>query len=77
MRTPPLGLPVELRMGPRNAVVGGGPACGHRHWGLRWSSLWGHETLYRVGETHADTAAGAFGGLLHGKRMRTPTLGPS
>eukprot|EP00959_Pyramimonas_sp_CCMP1952_P119680 2502637-Pyramimonas_sp.AAC.1 len=25
-------------------------ACGRSHWGLRWSSLWGHETLHWVGE---------------------------
>ena len=38
------GPSVELPMGPRNAVLGGGDACEHPHWGLRWSSLWGHET---------------------------------
>ena len=26
------------------ADMGGADACGHRHWGLRWSSQWGHET---------------------------------
>eukprot|EP00959_Pyramimonas_sp_CCMP1952_P280486 5863022-Pyramimonas_sp.AAC.1 len=31
MRTPPLGPSVELPMGPRNTVVGGGDACEHRH----------------------------------------------
>ena len=35
-------------MGPRNAVPGWGDACGLRHWGLRWSSLWGHEALSSV-----------------------------
>eukprot|EP00959_Pyramimonas_sp_CCMP1952_P001275 25908-Pyramimonas_sp.AAC.1 len=25
-------------------------ACGRSHWGIRWSSLWGHETLHLVGE---------------------------
>eukprot|EP00959_Pyramimonas_sp_CCMP1952_P361645 7573944-Pyramimonas_sp.AAC.1 len=39
MRTPPLGPSVELPMGPRNASLGGGPACEHRQWGLRWGSL--------------------------------------
>ena len=39
-------------MGPQNAVLGWGDACGHHHWSLRLSSLW--EAL--------DTAAGAFGG---------------
>ena len=23
------------------AAIGGGDACERRHWGLRWSSLWG------------------------------------
>eukprot|EP00959_Pyramimonas_sp_CCMP1952_P164479 3438670-Pyramimonas_sp.AAC.1 len=60
MRTVPRGPSVELPMGPRSAVLGGGTACGLRHWDLRWSSLWGHEALYWVWETHADCAAGAF-----------------
>jgi len=73
-------------MGPRNAVLGGGTACGPCHWGLRRSSLWGHETLYWVWESHADTAIGAFGGAPYGatkrctgwgNRMRTLLLGPS
>eukprot|EP00959_Pyramimonas_sp_CCMP1952_P009700 202490-Pyramimonas_sp.AAC.1 len=38
-------ITVELPMGPRNAALSGGTACGHPRWGLRWSSLWGHETL--------------------------------
>ena len=47
MRTLPLGPSVELPMGPR--TVRGvsrnepGDAFGPCHWGLRWSSLWGHE----------------------------------
>eukprot|EP00959_Pyramimonas_sp_CCMP1952_P379355 7946454-Pyramimonas_sp.AAC.1 len=60
MRTPPLGPSVELPMGPRNAVVGGGDACEHRQSGRGWSAVWGHETLYWIGETHAKTATGAF-----------------
>ena len=44
MRAAPLGPSVELPMGPRNDVPGGGDACGLHHWDLRWSSLWGHET---------------------------------
>ena len=32
--------------------LGGADACGHSRWGLRWSSLWGHET--RVGVTKDD-----------------------
>eukprot|EP00959_Pyramimonas_sp_CCMP1952_P104829 2191142-Pyramimonas_sp.AAC.1 len=35
-------------MGPQNAVLDG--------------ALWGHEAQYWVGETHANTATGAFGG---------------
>ena len=39
-------------MGPRNVVLGvpkqrhaeAGTPCELRHWDLRWSSLWGHET---------------------------------
>eukprot|EP00959_Pyramimonas_sp_CCMP1952_P104559 2185542-Pyramimonas_sp.AAC.1 len=62
MWTVPLKPPVMLPMGPRSAVLGGGDACGHRRWGLRWSSLWGHGKLCGVGETHVDTTAGAFVG---------------
>eukprot|EP00959_Pyramimonas_sp_CCMP1952_P304360 6369692-Pyramimonas_sp.AAC.1 len=25
-----------MELQPRNAVLGGRDACGHRHWGLRW-----------------------------------------
>ena len=45
-------------MGPRNAVLGGGDACETSQWGLRWSSLRGHETLSWVGETNANCATG-------------------
>eukprot|EP00959_Pyramimonas_sp_CCMP1952_P384138 8050531-Pyramimonas_sp.AAC.1 len=45
---------------------GRGDACGPCNWGLRWSSLWGHdprEGYAKVGGgTHADPATGAFGG---------------
>eukprot|EP00959_Pyramimonas_sp_CCMP1952_P002059 42281-Pyramimonas_sp.AAC.1 len=70
-------------MGPRSIVLGGGDACEHRHTDLRWSSRCGHETLYLVGETRANTAAGAFGGAAYGatkrrigwvNRMRPPRL---
>eukprot|EP00959_Pyramimonas_sp_CCMP1952_P171018 3573630-Pyramimonas_sp.AAC.1 len=37
MRIPPLGLPVELPMGSRSAVLCEENACEHRQWGLRWS----------------------------------------
>eukprot|EP00959_Pyramimonas_sp_CCMP1952_P071117 1484894-Pyramimonas_sp.AAC.1 len=36
-------------MGPRNAVLSGGCACGRRREGLRWRPLWGHEALCWVG----------------------------
>eukprot|EP00959_Pyramimonas_sp_CCMP1952_P297292 6219680-Pyramimonas_sp.AAC.1 len=62
MRTPSPGQSVELRMGPRHAVLGGGDAREHRHWDLRWNSPWGRETLYWAGEGHANTATEAFGG---------------
>eukprot|EP00959_Pyramimonas_sp_CCMP1952_P090228 1888699-Pyramimonas_sp.AAC.1 len=52
-------------MWPRHAVLGGGTACGLLHGDLRWSSLWGHETLYWVRETHADCATGTFCGALY------------
>eukprot|EP00959_Pyramimonas_sp_CCMP1952_P297644 6226620-Pyramimonas_sp.AAC.1 len=62
MRAALLRPSVELPMGPRSAVLGGGDACGLRHWDLRRSSLGGHEALYSVGETHAGCAIEAFGG---------------
>eukprot|EP00959_Pyramimonas_sp_CCMP1952_P040266 841872-Pyramimonas_sp.AAC.1 len=49
-------------MGPRSTVLAGGDACEICHWGIRWSSLWGHETRYWVARTHANTSTGAFGG---------------
>eukprot|EP00959_Pyramimonas_sp_CCMP1952_P132571 2772147-Pyramimonas_sp.AAC.1 len=57
-------------MGPRKAVLVGRDACGLRHWDLRWSSLWGHEALYSVGETHAGGDTGSFGGAPHGATKR-------
>eukprot|EP00959_Pyramimonas_sp_CCMP1952_P285074 5960513-Pyramimonas_sp.AAC.1 len=72
-------------MEPRSAVLGRGDACGHRHWGLRWSSVGGCETLCLVGETHVDTATGTLGGAPYGatkrwagwgRRMWAPPLGP-
>eukprot|EP00959_Pyramimonas_sp_CCMP1952_P417641 8750060-Pyramimonas_sp.AAC.1 len=65
---------------------GAEPSRERRHWGLRWSSPWGHEALYLLGETHVNTATGAFGGTPYGatkrctacgRRMRTPPLRPS
>eukprot|EP00959_Pyramimonas_sp_CCMP1952_P176998 3699442-Pyramimonas_sp.AAC.1 len=57
-------------MWPRSAVLDGGDACGHRHWGLRWSSLCGHEALCWVGETHVGTATVALGGAPYGATKR-------
>ena len=36
--------------------MGGGDACERRHWGPRWSSLWGNETCERCAEvTHVSS----------------------
>eukprot|EP00959_Pyramimonas_sp_CCMP1952_P401355 8409781-Pyramimonas_sp.AAC.1 len=40
------------------------------HWNLRWSSLWGHETLHWVREAHAGCATGAFGRDPYGATKR-------
>eukprot|EP00959_Pyramimonas_sp_CCMP1952_P031201 654011-Pyramimonas_sp.AAC.1 len=83
MWTLPLKVSVELPMGPRSAVLGGGLAFGHRHLGLRWSSPWGHEAPCSVGEKNVDTATGGLGGAPYercagwGRRTWTPPLGPS
>eukprot|EP00959_Pyramimonas_sp_CCMP1952_P048608 1015138-Pyramimonas_sp.AAC.1 len=53
MRPLPLEPSVELPLGQRNAVLGGVDGCGLCHWSLRWSSLWGRETLSWVALTHA------------------------
>jgi len=69
MRTSPLGPSVELPMGPRNARGvcrnGRGDACGHLHWGLRWSSQWGHEAREGCAEIdmrRAEAMRGEGGG---------------
>eukprot|EP00959_Pyramimonas_sp_CCMP1952_P427586 8955187-Pyramimonas_sp.AAC.1 len=62
MWAPTPGPWVELPMGPQSAVLGTGDACGHRQWGLGWSSLWGYGALCWVDETHVDTATGALRG---------------
>eukprot|EP00959_Pyramimonas_sp_CCMP1952_P211586 4428073-Pyramimonas_sp.AAC.1 len=56
--------------GPRNAVLGGGDACGPCLWSLRWSSLWGHEALSWVAMTRADAPAGALCGAPYGATNR-------
>ena len=74
MRPMPRGPSVELPMRPQNAVLGVRDACGHTHWDLRWSSLWGHETCEGCSdmevELHADPAPGAFGGAPYGATNR-------
>ena len=51
-------------------------ACERSHLGLRWSSLWGHETCEGVPKwvrwAHANAAIWAFGGAPYGatKRVR-------
>eukprot|EP00959_Pyramimonas_sp_CCMP1952_P336766 7051639-Pyramimonas_sp.AAC.1 len=51
-------------------------ACGRWHWGIRWSSLWGHKRVRSVPKwmcvTHAGNGTGAFGGAPYRatKRMR-------
>eukprot|EP00959_Pyramimonas_sp_CCMP1952_P238351 4980819-Pyramimonas_sp.AAC.1 len=41
-------------MGPRSAALGGGDACGLRHWDPRWGSRWRHmrprNIVLRVGD---------------------------
>eukprot|EP00959_Pyramimonas_sp_CCMP1952_P028833 604748-Pyramimonas_sp.AAC.1 len=49
-------------MGPQNAVLGVAGACGHPHWGLRWTPLFGNETVQLVWRTHVATPTGALGG---------------
>ena len=57
----------------RNGAVA---PCELSHWGLRWSSLWGHETCEGCAEMgrwrHANFPTGAFGGAPYGatKRVR-------
>eukprot|EP00959_Pyramimonas_sp_CCMP1952_P406323 8515900-Pyramimonas_sp.AAC.1 len=64
MRTAPRRHSVGFHMGPRNAVLGEGDACGLRHRDLRWSSRWGHETC----EGCADMSVGDACGLPMGPR---------
>ena len=72
-------------MGPRNVFLGGWRRMRTAPLDFRLSSLWGHEMLSWMGETHAS-AAGAFGGAPYGAtkccperggRTRPPSLGPS
>eukprot|EP00959_Pyramimonas_sp_CCMP1952_P120561 2520943-Pyramimonas_sp.AAC.1 len=70
MQTPPVGPAMELTIGPRSAVLGGGHACGSCHRGLWLGPLWGHGTLHCAGETHANSATEAFGGAPYGATKR-------
>eukprot|EP00959_Pyramimonas_sp_CCMP1952_P186625 3902255-Pyramimonas_sp.AAC.1 len=72
MRPATLEPSAELPAGPRNAVLGGVDACGLRHWSLRRSSLWDHETTSRVALTRAACAFGACGGAPSGAAKRRP-----
>ena len=66
----PHGATNRVRGVPEWVSMRGRGACGHGHWGLRWSSLWGHEpcegcaTMGAV--TQANAASGAFGGAPYG-----------
>eukprot|EP00959_Pyramimonas_sp_CCMP1952_P345487 7235044-Pyramimonas_sp.AAC.1 len=63
-------VPVKHPMRPRSAVLGVAEACGHPSWGLRWSSLWGHDALHWAWRAHVATPTGAFGGSPHGATKR-------
>ena len=60
------------------ADIGGGDACERCHWGLGWSSRWGHEPcegraemgMRWAGRTHVNCATGAFGGAPYGATNR-------
>eukprot|EP00959_Pyramimonas_sp_CCMP1952_P413665 8667626-Pyramimonas_sp.AAC.1 len=49
-------------------------ACERRHWGLPWSSLWGHEACEGCAEMgrrcHADFPSEALGGAPYGATKR-------
>eukprot|EP00959_Pyramimonas_sp_CCMP1952_P261350 5464089-Pyramimonas_sp.AAC.1 len=51
-----------------------GDACGLRHWGLRWRSLWDHEHVKGmpkwVAGTHVGTATGTTGRASYGATKR-------
>eukprot|EP00959_Pyramimonas_sp_CCMP1952_P345715 7240041-Pyramimonas_sp.AAC.1 len=55
--------------------MGGANVCGHRRWGLRWDSLWGHG-MRDGGEATwarwapANAATGAIGGTPDGATKR-------
>ena len=74
----PYGATKRVRGVPRLTCGERGNACGLGHWGLRWSSLWGYETLYWAcrkghavgGEPHMNPVTGAFGGAPDGATKR-------
>ena len=79
MRTVPLGPSAELPMGHEAgegcAKMMAGPHANAAHWGLRWSSLWGHEpcegcaevSMRWAGRKRADVATGALVGAPYGQ----------
>ena len=70
----PYGATNRVRGVPKWGSMGGADACEHPHWGLRWSSLWGHEPsewCAKMGRSpHANPATGAFGGAPYGATNR-------
>eukprot|EP00959_Pyramimonas_sp_CCMP1952_P056998 1190025-Pyramimonas_sp.AAC.1 len=50
--------------------MGVGDACGRWYWGLRWDSLWGHETREGCADmgfgAHVDGSSGASDGAPYG-----------
>ena len=64
----PYGAAILARGVPKWGSMRGGDACGHGRWGLRWRSLWGHETC--EGSVEMMGGAGAFGGDPYGATKR-------
>eukprot|EP00959_Pyramimonas_sp_CCMP1952_P125967 2634136-Pyramimonas_sp.AAC.1 len=70
MWPPPLGPQMGVLMTPQNAVLAVAHTCGHPHWGLRWSSVWGHEAPYLVWRTHVAIPSGVLNGAPYGATKR-------
>ena len=70
----PYGATILVRGLLKQNSMRGRDACGHRHLGLRWSSLRGHETregcALLCGSDAAGGATGAFGGAPYGATKR-------
>eukprot|EP00959_Pyramimonas_sp_CCMP1952_P260931 5455676-Pyramimonas_sp.AAC.1 len=69
-----MGSSVELLMGPRSVAMGRAGACERRYWGLRWNSLWGHETIYCMGYP-CGRSYWVFGGAPYGATKRCAGCG--